>query len=278
MTLTKTAAKVAKAPADALENVGRQSWFYGQAYGHIPHTVRAYRMEILRLLSTITFGTGALAVIGGTIVIVGFITSFGGIELGLQGYDQLQAVGVESLSGFISAYLNTRVGGPVIAGIALVATVGAGFTAEIGAMRISEEVDALEVMAVPSVPYLVTTRIIAGFIAIIPLYAIALLSAWACTRFIVTVGFGQSSGAYTHYFETFLVSSDIFISFIKVIIMSIVAMSIHCYYGYFASGGPAGVGRAVGSAVRLSLVAVLCTDLLLSLALYAGSDSLNLSG
>lgn len=278
MTLIKTASKVAKAPVDALEHVGRQSWFYGQAYGHIPHTVRAYRMEILRLLSTITFGTGALAVIGGTIVIVGFITSFGGIELGLQGYDQLQAVGVESLSGFISAYLNTRVGGPVIAGIALVATVGAGFTAELGAMRISEEVDALEVMAVPSVPYLVTTRIIAGFIAIIPLYAIALLSAWACTRLIVTVGFGQSSGAYTHYFETFLVSSDIFISFIKVIIMSIVAMSIHCYYGYFASGGPAGVGQAVGSAVRLSLVAVLCTDLLLSLALYAGSDSLNLSG
>lgn len=271
-------AKAAKAPATALEHIGKQTWFYGQAYGHIPHTLRAYKKEILRLLSVITFGSGALAVIGGTVVIVGFITSFAGTELGLQGYGQLRDIGVEAFSGFVSAYLNTRVGGPVIAGIGLVATVGAGFTAELGAMRISEEVDALEVMAVPSVPYLVTTRVIAGFIAIIPLYAIALLSAWAMTKVVVVGFFGQSSGAYTHYFEAFLVSEDVLYSFVKVIIMSIVVMSIHCYYGYFASGGPAGVGRAVGSAVRLSLVAVLFTDLMLSLVLYGNSGTLNLSG
>lgn len=275
---TRAITRAVKGPADTLEHAGRQTWFYSQAYGHIPHTIRAYRKEILRLLSVITFGTGALAVIGGTIVIVGFITSFAGIELGLQGYGQLRDIGVEAFSGFVSAYLNTRVGGPVIAGIALVATVGAGFTAELGAMRISEEIDALEVMAVPSVPFLVTTRVIAGFIAIIPLYAIALLSAWAMTRVVVTVFFDQSSGAYTHYFESFLVSQDVLFSFLKVIIMAVVVMSIHCYYGFFASGGPAGVGRAVGSAVRLSLVAVLFTDLLLSLVLYAHSGTLNLSG
>jgi phospholipid/cholesterol/gamma-HCH transport system permease protein len=134
------------------------------------------------------------------------------------------------------------------------------------------------VMAVPSVPFLVTTRIVAGFIAIVPLYAVALLGAWTCTRLVVTLGFGQSSGAYAHYFQSFLVPSDIAISFAKVMIMSVIVMSIHCYYGYFASGGPAGVGRAVGSAVRLSLVAVLFTDLLLSLAFFANSDTLNLSG
>jgi len=76
------------------------------------------------------------------------------------------------------AYFNTREIAPLVAGLALSATVGAGFTAQLGSMRINEEVDALEGMGVPSLPYLVTTRIVAGAIAIIPLYAIGLVSSY----------------------------------------------------------------------------------------------------
>jgi phospholipid/cholesterol/gamma-HCH transport system permease protein len=253
--------RAGKLPLKALDAVGEQASFYFRAYGHAPRVLRRYRKEVLRLLAEVSF-----------------LTAFAGIELGLQGYSQLNTLGVEALSGFVSAYLNTRLAAPVIAGIALVATVGAGFTAQLGAQRVSEEIDALEVMAVPSVPFLVTTRIIAGLIAVVPLYAVALLSSFAATRLIITVVYHQSAGAYQHYFATFLIPSDLYASFIKVVIMAVVVISIHCYYGYNASGGPAGVGRAVGRAVRLSLVAVLLTDLLLSLALYANANTLHISG
>lgn len=216
--------------------------------------------------------------VGGTVVICSFLTAFAGIEIGIQGFDQLSNIGVEALSGFISAYINTRLAAPIVAGIALVATVGAGFTAQLGAMRVSEEIDALDVMAVRSVAYLVSTRIIAGFLAIIPIYALSLLAIYTSTKLIVTGVYGQSAGAYGHYFETFLIPSDIVASLVNVLIMSVVVMSVHCYYGFFASGGPAGVGRAVGRAVRLSLIAVLFTNLLMSMVLYGNADTLNISG
>src|SRR3546814_18534283 len=104
-------------------------------------------------------------------------------------------------------------------------------------------------MSGPPVPVLVSTRVVAGFIAIVPIYTVALLASYVFTRVIVVHVYGQSSGAYGHYFETFLIPQDVLASFIKVLIMSVVVMSIHCYYGFFATGGPAGVGRAeIGNA------------------------------
>ncbi len=266
------------APGRVLDEAGSQTHFYVSAYRRIPFTIRHYPREILRVLAELSFGTGALAVVGGTVVISAFMTAFAGIELGVQGFDQLSNIGVESLSGFVSAYLNTRLGVPLIAGVTLVATIGAGFTAELGAMRVSEEIDALEVMAIHSVPFLVTTRIVAGFLAIIPIYSLALMSSYYATQVIVTVVYGQSTGAYQHYFFTFLIPRDIAMSLLMALIMSVVIMSIHCYYGFHASGGPAGVGLAVGRAVRLSLIAVLFTQLLMSMVLYGTTDTLHISG
>jgi len=270
--------RVVTLPGRTVFHSGEQVRFYVAALYGIPFALTRYRREVFRLISTVAFGSGAIALVGGTVVVVSFLTAFAGIELGLQGYSQLSNIGVEALSGFISAYINTRLAAPALAGIALTATVGAGFTAQLGAMRVSEEIDALEVMAVRSVPYLVSTRIVAGLVSIVPLYAVALLASYAATRLVVTLGFGQSSGAYQHYFNTFLIPSDIVLSFIKVMCMSVVIMAICCYYGYTANGGPAGVGRAVGSAVRLSLVAILFADMLLSFALYGTAHTLNISG
>jgi len=261
-----------------LDGIGHQTRFYVRAFANIPYAIRNHRIEIYRLLAGTTFGTGALAVIGGTVVTVAFLTSFAGIEVGIQGYSQLSDIGVEALSGFVSAYINTRLAAPIIAGIALVATVGAGFTAQLGAQRVAEEIDAIEVMAVRSIPYLVSTRIIAGAIAIVPLYAVALLASYACTGLVVTLGFGQSPGAYSHYFSTFLIPTDIIYSFVNVLVMSVVIMCVHCYYGFHAAGGPAGVGTAVGRAVRLSLILLLMTDMVLSFALYGSTDTLHISG
>ena len=141
-----------------------------RALAWTPRTIRRYKKETLRLLSEVVFGSGSLAVIGGTVGVIVVLCFFTGTEVGLQGYAALDQLGVGPYTGFISAFFNTREIAPLVAGLALSATVGCGFTAQLGAMRISEEIDALEVMAVPSLPFLVTTRIIAGFIAVIPLY------------------------------------------------------------------------------------------------------------
>ena len=125
----------------------------------------------------------------------------------------------------------------MVAGQALAATVGAGATAELGAMRISEEIDALEVMGIKSISYLVSTRIMAGFIVIIPLYAMAIIMSFLSAQVTTTFFYGQSIGTYEHYFRTFLRPDDVFWSFVQAIIISVIVMLNHCYYGYFASGG-----------------------------------------
>jgi phospholipid/cholesterol/gamma-HCH transport system permease protein len=232
----------------------------------------------MRLLAEVTFGTGALAVIGGTVGVIAFLSFFTGTEVGLQGYAALDQLGTSAFTGFLSAYFNTREIAPLIAGLALSATVGCGFTAQIGAMRINEEIDALEVMGVPSLPFLVTTRIIAGFIAVIPLYVLGLLTSYFGTRAIATSAFGQSTGTYDHYFNLFLPPEDVYWSFLKVLVFSVVIILTHCYYGYRASGGPAGVGLAVGRAVRFSIVAINIVDLFLSLAIWGSTTTVRIAG
>ena len=138
-------------------------------------------------------------------------------------------------------------------------------------MRVNEEIDALEVMGVPSVPYLITTRVIAGMIAVIPLYAVALLMSYGASEIVVTLGYHQSGGTYGHYFTTFLIPTDILWSLVKTMVMALVVIAVCCYYGFTASGGPAGVGRAVGRAVRLSLIAVMMVDLAVGLTVWAGA-------
>lgn len=270
--------RLVERPLEALADMGRQLIFYIKAFGWAPRVVSRYRKEVLRLLAEVSLGTGGLAVIGGTVVIVAVMTFFTGTEVGLQGYNSLNQIGTAAYVGFISAFFNTREISPLVAAIALSATVGCGFTAQLGSMRISEEVDALESMAVPSLPFLVTTRLIAGFIAVIPLYVIGLLSSYVSTRFIVTFFFDQAAGTYDHYFHLFLPPEDVLWSFGKVLAFSLIVMLVHCFYGYHATGGPAGVGIAVGRAVRTTLVAVVASDLLLTMAIWGANSTVRLAG
>lgn len=275
----RAAGRTLDAPVSAVEEMGRQTAFYGKTIGAIPHTIRSYRIEVLRLIAEVSMGTGALAVIGGTVVVIALLTTSVGYEVGVQGSTSLGHIGIGALSGFISAFFNTREAIPVIAGIALTATVGAGFTAQLGAMRVSEEIDALETMSIPSLPYLVATRVIAGVIAVVPLYAVALFVGYTATQFVTVVIYGQASGTYTHYFSVFLVPKDVLWSLLKVMCMAVVIMCVHCYHGYNSKGGPAGVGVAVGRAVRTSLIAIMLINLLIGIAVYGGvSGAVKVSG
>ena len=262
----------------AWNELGDQTRFYATTLGAIPDAVRHYPGELLRLIAQMGLGTGALAVIGGTVAIVGFLTITTGALVAVQGYNQFASVGVEALTGFASAFFNVRLIVPGTTAVALSATIGAGATAQLGAMRINEEIDALEVIGIRSVTYLAATRVLSGVIVVIPLYCIAVMMAFLAARTGTTVIYGQGSGVYDHYFNTFLNPTDMVWSFFQSVAITVVVMLVHTYYGFTARGGPAGVGEAVGRAVRTSMVVAALEIVMISLAIYGQSGNFNLAG
>lgn len=259
------------------ERLGHQATFLAQVLGAIPRTVSRYRRHTGTLLVDMIWGNGSLVVGGGTIGVLAFMGAAIGGSVGVEGYAALDMVGMGPLTGFISAYANTREMAPMIAAIGFGAQAGTRMTAEIGAMRISEEIDALEAQGIPSIPYVVTPRIIAGMITIIPLYLLALILSYVSCALIVNVH-GQSTGTYSHYFDSFIQPSDVACSVVKATIFVVLIVAIHCYEGYYAAGGSEGVGKASGRAIRASLVTVVITDMVLTLLFWGNNPGLRLSG
>jgi len=268
-------ARSARTWAGQWNRLGEQTAFYVQALVSIREAVVKYKAETLRVVSEMSLGVGALALLGGEVVILLVLTGSAAATTGIFGYVQASSLGVGAITGFFSAYANVRLQLPLVVANGLAATIGAGATAQLGAMRISEEIDALEVMGIKSISYLVSTRIMAGLVVIIPLYSLGLIMSFLSPQIITTVVYGQASGTYEHYFRTFLRPNDVFWSFVEVIIMAGVVMLTHCYYGYTASGGPVGVGEAVGRSMRLSLVSVNVVVLLAEMALYGVNPNFN---
>jgi phospholipid/cholesterol/gamma-HCH transport system permease protein len=265
-------------PIGIPRKLGDQIRFYGTAIAGVPFAAFRYRVEVIRLVAEISMGSGVLAMIGGTVVIVGFLTLASGGTLAVQGFSSLGNIGIEALTGFLAAFINVRIVAPVVAGIGLAATFGAGVTAQLGSMRIAEEIDALEVMAIRSIPFLVSSRIVAGMIAVVPLYAFAVILSFFASQFVTVSLFGQSGGLYDHYFTTFLNPIDLLWSFLQAILIALAILLVHTYFGYFTTGGPSGVGVAVGDAVRTSLIVVVTLTLFVSLAVYGSSGNFHLSG
>lgn len=263
---------------DKWVGLGEQTRFYGTTVASFRDVFTKYRSELLRQVASMSLGSGALAVVGGTVAIVAFMTMSTAAAGASQFYNNLSQVGVEALNGFAAAFANTRIVTPTTAAVAFAATIGAGATAQLGAMRISEEIDALEVMGIRAIAYLASTRVAAAIIVAMPIYFVALLMAFGAGRFITTVFYGQSGGVYTHYFDTFFIPADAIKSFIVTIAEVIVIMLIHTYYGFTASGGPAGVGEAVGRATRASLVASGFIILFVTLALFGQTGNFNFAG
>ncbi len=265
------------APARLLVELGQMVWFALTTVGLIPFALRRYRTEMLRIVAQFGMGTGAMAVVGGTVAIVSFITMATGSLVAIQGYASLGNIGVEAFTGFVAAMVNVRFVAPVAAGHALAATVGAGATAELGAMRISEEIDALEVMSIRSIAFLASTRVVASLVVITPLYALGITMAFVSQQVTTVFLYGQSTGTYDHYFHTFLRLNDAGWSFLEVITIAVVVMTTHCFYGYNASGGPVGVGEAVGRSMRLSLVTVVVVVVLTAMAVYGKNPNFALT-
>ncbi|ACY96116.1 MULTISPECIES: ABC transporter permease [Thermomonospora] len=239
---------------------------------------RKYGKVVARQVSDVVVGAGATVVGGGMVFVIFTMSFFVGTEIGLQGYTGLRSIGAESFMGLVGSFANVREITPVIAAVALAAQCGSAFTAELGAMRISEEIDALEVMGISSFTYLVCTRVLAALIALVPLYLIALFASFFSTRLITTQFFGLAPGVYDYYFQLYLPMIDLVYSSIKVAVFAFAVIAIHCYYGYYATGGPAGVGRATGRAIRLSIIVIVTLNLLLSYLFWGNGETVRLTG
>ncbi|WP_275571857.1 ABC transporter permease [Mycolicibacterium vanbaalenii] len=259
-------------------DLGDQARFYGQSISSTVQAATTYRAEVLRQIAAIGLGAGSLAVVGGTVAVVAFLNLSTSAALASQAYNQMSQVGVEALAGFTSAYVNVRLATPASSAFAFAATIGAGTTAQLGAMKINEEIDALAVMGIRPIAYLASTRLLAGVIVVVPLYCVALLMSFFSVRVITTAFYGQGSGVFDHYFDTFLNPQAVFFSFAVTVAAALVIMLIHTYYGLNATGGPAGVGEAVGRATRTSLIASQMVILLVTLALYGQTGTFNYAG
>lgn len=259
-------------------SVGAQFVLAWRAVVALPVALTRYRSEISRVLADVALGSGLFIVGGGVVGVVLLLSTLTGTEVGLEGYQGLDVIGLAPLTGFISGYANTRELAPMVAALGFAARIGCGFTSRIGAMRISEEIDALESMAIRPIPYLISTRLVAAWIVVLPLYLIGLVGTYVATDFMVTTFYGQSAGTYDHYFSTFVAPIDVVYSGIKVVVLTTVVTLIHCYHGFTASGGPEGVGRATGRAIRASIISLTVFDILLTLTLWGADQQVQISG
>ncbi|UQE75926.1 MULTISPECIES: MlaE family ABC transporter permease [unclassified Gordonia (in: high G+C Gram-positive bacteria)] len=254
--------------ADGLVTFGEYVTFSARAVAAIPYTLVHYRRHVVRQIAEMTFGTRSLLSGGGTLGIVLAMSLAAAMMLGVETYRGLQLVGMTSLSGMLAAIANTRELAPVVVAIALAAKVGTGFTAQIGAMRISDEIAALDVMAIRSIPFLATTRVIASMVCVLPIYMIGLLASYLATRMVVVWFHGESPGTYDYYFHLALGPSDLLFSATKAVVFAAIVTLVHCSYGYFASGGPEGVGQAAGRALRTSILAIGIFDVIFTFGLW----------
>ncbi|MFV0494266.1 ABC transporter permease [Mycobacterium sp.] len=246
--------------------------FFVRALTAVPVTLRHYSGEFLRLLSNITWGNGSIVVGGGTAGVAVVLGMTVGALVGIEGYNFLNMLGLGPASGFVSSLVNTRELAPLMTAMAFAMQGGCRFTAQLGSMRIAEEIDAMESIAIRPIPYLVTTRLMASVIAMVPLYTVCLAISYITTQTVVHISSGGAGGSYLHYFSLMLAGRDILYSLIKAAVFVWIAATVQCYYGFYASGGPEGVGVAAGHGMRASITVMIIVNMLLTMALW-GVDS-----
>lgn len=249
--------------------MGHMVVFFVRAVVAVPAVLRHYRKEFLRLLSDIAWGNGSIVVGGGTAgvaVVLGFTA---GALVAIEGYNFLNLLGLGPATGIISSLVNTRELAPIMASLAFAMQAGCRFTAQLGAMRIAEEIDALDSIAIRPIPFLVTTRLMSAVIAVIPLYVACLAITYLTCQVVTGVISGGSIGPYLHYFTMMLSGKDIIYSVIKCVAFVWISSAVQCYYGFYASGGPEGVGVAAGHAMRASITIVIILNMLMTMALWS---------
>lgn len=251
-----------------VRTAGQWAIFIGKTFGLLPLTLRKYRRETLQQMNSLAWGRGSLIVDGGVVSVLLILGVAVGASLAVEAFSVLNMIGFGSLSGIVAGVGAVRVIGPLVGGIAFACQTGCRMTAEIGSMRIADEIDAVESMGLRPIPYVIGTRLVGGLMCVIPGYIVTLVTTFFVMDMVIRVFHNVPGGTYSHYFVEFLNPTDLAYSVIKVAVYCVAATVIHCYYGYFVSGGPVGVGLASGRAVRASLVAIMILDFATTVMLW----------
>jgi phospholipid/cholesterol/gamma-HCH transport system permease protein len=258
-------------PRDWLSSFGEIARFGGRIMGLVySGRVLTFFGETLRQAGILILGSAV--VIWGTVFILG-------LQCGLEGAYFTRAQGAPSYAGVFAAWCDLREVIPYAFGYMLAAKVGTGIVAEIGAMRISDEIDALEVMGVNPMIFLCATRLLAAWLTFPFIYlfgvGVGYFASWlAVVKQIAEV----SSGGYFLIFWEFQNPPDLLFSLIKGMTMATVIVLVGCYYGYTASGGPVGVGTATAKSMVLNIVLVHIIGMLGTLVFWGANPRAPIGG
>jgi phospholipid/cholesterol/gamma-HCH transport system permease protein len=197
-----------------------------------------------------------LLILSSTLVIWGLIFIIG-LQCGIEGAYFNRAVGAPAYAGVFAAWCDLRELVPYAFGYMMAAKVGTGIVAELGSMRISDEIDALEVMGISSITFLCATRLLAAWLVLPFVYLAGIGAGFFASYLAVVEQIGEvSSGGYFLIFWMFQNPPDLIYSVLKAMAMATVIVLVGCYYGYTASGGPVGVGTATAKSMVLNIVLV----------------------
>ena len=258
-------------PRDWLSSLGEIARFSGRVMGLV------YSGRVLKFFGE-SLRQAGLLITGSAIVIWG-LTFILGLQCGIEGAYFNRSVGSPSYAGVFAAWCDLREVIPYAFGYMMAAKVGTGIVAEIGAMRISDEIDALEVMGVNPMIFLCATRLLAAWLTLPFIYlfgvGVGYFASWlAVVKQIAEV----SSGGYFLIFWEFQNPPDLIFSLIKGMTMATVIVLVGCYYGYTAGGGPVGVGTATAKSMVLNIVLVHIIGMLGTLVFWGANPRAPIGG
>jgi phospholipid/cholesterol/gamma-HCH transport system permease protein len=258
-------------PREWLEASGEIGRFMGQVFGDV------WGGRVLHFFGE-TLRQAGILIVSSTLVIWALMFILG-LICGTEGAYFLEANGAPAYAGVFAAWCDLREIIPYAFGYMMAAKVGTGIVAELGAMRISDEIDALEVMGIDSMTFLCATRLLAAWIVLPFLYMAGMGGAFLASYIAVVqqVGF-VSSGGYLLIFWEFQNPPDFFYSLIKAMVMATAIVLVGCYYGYNASGGPVGVGTATAKSMVLNLVLVHLIGMLGTQVFWGGNPNAPIGG
>src|SRR5437660_10059687 len=240
---------IAAAPKGWIESFGELVKFTSQVLGEV------FGLRVFRFFGEALRQAGIL-ILSSTLVMWGLVF-ISGLECGIEGASFNRSVGAPAYSGVFAAWCDLRELVPLVFGYMMAAKVGTGIVAELGSMRISDEIDALEVMGISGMRFLCATRLLAALM-VLPFVYLASIGAGFFASYLAVVqqiGYVSSGGFFLIFWE-FQNPPDLLYSLIKAMAMAIVIVIVGCYYGYNASGGPVGVGTATAKSMVVNIVAV----------------------
>ncbi len=259
------------AAGEVVGNVGEMIQFSMRVLKNIfTFRVFAFTGEIIR--------QAGLLIVSSGLVIVGMIFVIG-LQCGIEGGYNTAAVGAPAYAALFTAWCDLRELVPYLFGYMMAAKVGTGIVAELGAMRISEEIDALEVMGVDSLTFLCSTKLLAAWIVLPFLYMTGMAAGFLGSYLAVVEQLAQvSSGGYLQLFWQFQNPPDLLFSLTKGMLMATVIVLVGCFYGYNTSGGPVGVGTATAKSMAVNLVLVHLIGMILTQVFWGSNPRSPIGG